>query len=353
MDKNLNAFEKTLGRKKKAEDFVKWRKWVSEHDNKSQEKLNEEIDVLIATDCLSEGQNLQDCDFVVNYDIHWNPVRLIQRIGRIDRIGSPNKSFQVVNFWPTDNINKYLDLEDRIVDRLVAARLAGTEFNKDLIKSLTKKMVDDNTEEQQKRKLLLQMEQSVEELEDSKSFGFSDLSLDTFRQDLLAKQRADPNKLDAIPKGSFSGFIAKNKDICPKDGVIALLGFPARKKLKSNHAFKSFKLIYLDKNSQLVNDSQIQTLTALSTHIKEPRNVPDALDKRDPSEIAKYQKILVDYFTNISSEGTPEQRHEGQKTNKALKEGKKEILEAAKQEGGLDAMHDMENHELLAWMIIQ
>jgi superfamily II DNA/RNA helicase len=66
-----------------------------------------EIDLLIATDCISEGQNLQDCDYLVNYDIHWNPVRIIQRFGRIDRIGSVNKSVQLVNFWPTDDLNKY------------------------------------------------------------------------------------------------------------------------------------------------------------------------------------------------------------------------------------------------------
>src|SRR5205814_9611283 len=78
----------------------------------------DEIDLLIATDCISEGQNLQDCDFVVNYDIHWNPVRLIQRFGRIDRIGSVNTAVQMVNFWPTEDLDKYVDLKNRVEARM-------------------------------------------------------------------------------------------------------------------------------------------------------------------------------------------------------------------------------------------
>src|SRR3546814_7345253 len=78
-----------------------------------------EIDLLIGTDCISEGQNLQDCDFLVNYDIHWNPVRIIQRFGRIDRIGSTNTRIQLVNFWPNMELDEYLDLESRVSGRMV------------------------------------------------------------------------------------------------------------------------------------------------------------------------------------------------------------------------------------------
>ncbi|MCK5345318.1 MAG: ATP-dependent helicase, partial [Candidatus Heimdallarchaeota archaeon] len=89
----------------------------------------EEIDVLIGTDCISEGQNLQDCDYVINYDIHWNPVRIIQRMGRIDRIGSPNKKIFGINFWPSNNINTYLNLQGRIEQRMAAMKLAGAEVD--------------------------------------------------------------------------------------------------------------------------------------------------------------------------------------------------------------------------------
>ena len=85
-----------------------------------------EIDILIATDCISEGQNLQDCDYVINYDIHWNPVRIIQRFGRIDRIGSKNKEIQMVNFWPTDDLNKYINLKNRVESRMALVDLTAT-----------------------------------------------------------------------------------------------------------------------------------------------------------------------------------------------------------------------------------
>jgi superfamily II DNA/RNA helicase len=84
-----------------------------------------EIDILIATDCISEGQNLQDCDLLVNYDIHWNPVRIIQRFGRIDRIGSPT-AIQLVNFWPTPDLNKYINLKNRVEARMALVDIAAT-----------------------------------------------------------------------------------------------------------------------------------------------------------------------------------------------------------------------------------
>ena len=89
----------------------------------------EQIDVLIATDCLSEGQNLQDCDLVVNYDIHWNPVRLMQRFGRIDRIGSRNNSVGMINFWPTKNLDRYLNLKDRVIARMALMDATATGKN--------------------------------------------------------------------------------------------------------------------------------------------------------------------------------------------------------------------------------
>src|SRR5437870_3430029 len=84
------------------------------------------LDLLIATDCISEGQNLQDCDYLINYDIHWNPVRLIQRFGRIDRIGSRSCAIQMVNFWPTDDLNRYINLKNRVEARMALVDLAAT-----------------------------------------------------------------------------------------------------------------------------------------------------------------------------------------------------------------------------------
>ena len=85
-----------------------------------------EIDLLIATDCISEGQNLQDCDYLINYDIHWNPVRIIQRFGRIDRIGSRNACIQLVNYWPDISLDEYINLKERVESRMVIADVTAT-----------------------------------------------------------------------------------------------------------------------------------------------------------------------------------------------------------------------------------
>ena len=87
---------------------------------------NDEIDILIATDCISEGQNLQDCDCVINYDIHWNPVRIIQRFGRVDRIGSKNESIQLVNFWPDMDLDEYINLKGRVETRMKISIMSST-----------------------------------------------------------------------------------------------------------------------------------------------------------------------------------------------------------------------------------
>ena len=340
--------------KKSIENFDDWKKWVIDNDAKTKIILDEEIDILIATDCLSEGQNLQDCDFVVNYDIHWNPVRIIQRVGRIDRIGSPNKNFGVLNFWPTDNINTYLNLEDRIVDRLVAVRLTGAEVNHNLVEKLTKKLINDNTDESQKRKLLEQMTQTIEDIEDSKSFGFSDLTLDVFRQELNASVQLEAKKWERIPKGSFSGFQITNNELCPKNGVIALMGYPARNKTNSSHAFKTFKLIYLDEEGSLVDDSQIKTLTALSTHFKSKRHVPEKMDKRDLNELNKYSSMFEKYFENLNNSDSEENKREKDKNLKGLKSGSNtNEIKSINSENGFEELLKKENYELIAWMIVK
>ena len=98
----------------------------SKHKESSYPEVQGEIDVLIATDCISEGQNLQDCDYLVNYDIHWNPVRIIQRFGRIDRIGSRSATVQLVNFWPTKDLDEYIDLVERVRGRMVLLDVSAT-----------------------------------------------------------------------------------------------------------------------------------------------------------------------------------------------------------------------------------
>ena len=153
-----------------------------------------EIDILIATDCISEGQNLQDCDYCVNYDIHWNPVRIIQRFGRIDRIGSKNDRIQLVNFWPDMDLDEYINLKSRVETRMKISVLTATGDD-DLI----------NTEEkgdlEYRRAQLKRLQEEVVDIEDmTNGISIMDLGLNEFRLDLLEymKQHGD---IETAPKG--------------------------------------------------------------------------------------------------------------------------------------------------------
>ena len=140
-----------------------------------------EIDLLIATDCISEGQNLQDCDWLINYDIHWNPVRIIQRFGRIDRIGSPNERIQLVNFWPNMELEEYLRLEQRVSGRMVLVDISATG-EENLIEQQSGDPMNDLV---YRRKQLLKLQDAVINLEDlSSGVSIADLTLTDFRIDL-------------------------------------------------------------------------------------------------------------------------------------------------------------------------
>ncbi len=157
-----------------------------------------EIDILIATDCISEGQNLQDCDYVINFDIHWNPVRLIQRFGRIDRIGSQNPSIQMVNFWATPDLNAYLNLKNRVEARMALVDITATAQDNPL--SLETIRSDLNYRDQQ----LLRMKDEVLDLEDIEGgVTLADFSLDDFRVDLSNFSNQNRAALENAPLGIF------------------------------------------------------------------------------------------------------------------------------------------------------
>jgi superfamily II DNA or RNA helicase len=356
-EKVWREFEATMPAdfKKTIDNYPEWVNWIKLNDEEATLKLDEEIEILIATDCLSEGQNLQDCDCVVNYDIHWNPVRIIQRVGRVDRLGSPNETFKVANFWPTDSIDKYLTLEGRIVDRLVAARLAGTEIEKDLMERLQRKMVNDSTESKQKEKLIRELEQNVTDIEGNESFGFDNLSLDVFRQDLIGHMNGlEGNKWRGIPKGSFSGFVSHNEDFLPEEGVIALMGYPAQKKYSETHVFKHFKLVYIGKDGKPVHSNQMKTLNALNMHRNEIRVVPELLDQRDSATIQMYREILVKYFDQFADDSTFESKKTKKDNLDDIMSGNiKSLKKVFESEEGVDALVKKENYDLLAWVVVQ
>jgi hypothetical protein len=162
-----------------------------------------EIDILIATDCISEGQNLQDCDYLINYDIHWNPVRIIQRFGRIDRIGSINNEIQLVNFWPTDKLNDYIKLKHRVESRMALVDMAAT--NEDNVLTMNE-LEDLITEDLRYRdKQLLKLREEILDLEDfNESVSLSEFSLDDFRLELSKYIEANRAILEQAPFGLYT-----------------------------------------------------------------------------------------------------------------------------------------------------
>ena len=163
----------------------------------------EEIDILIATDCISEGQNLQDCDYLVNYDIHWNPVRIIQRFGRIDRLGSRNGKIQLVNFWPTADLNKYINLKDRVEARMALVDLTATGEDNLLDPSQIEDLVAVDLKYRDKQ--LLRLKDEVLDLEDmGENITLTNFSLDEFRLDLDRFIKRNEQRLKDAPFGLYA-----------------------------------------------------------------------------------------------------------------------------------------------------
>jgi SNF2 family DNA or RNA helicase len=162
-----------------------------------------EIDILIATDCISEGQNLQDCDYLINYDIHWNPVRIIQRFGRIDRIGSLAKEVQLVNFWPTPDLNKYINLKNRVEARMALVDIAATNEDNILNTKDIEELVTDDLRYRDKQ--LLRLKDEVLDLEDfNESVALNEFTLDDFRIELTGYIEANRGRLEVAPFGLYS-----------------------------------------------------------------------------------------------------------------------------------------------------
>ena len=181
-----------------------------------------EIDLLIATDCISEGQNLQDCALLVNYDIHWNPVRIIQRFGRIDRIGSLNDSIQLVNFWPTPDLNKYLNLKNRVEARMALVDISATNEDNVLSHSELEELIHQDLKYRDKQ--LMRLKDEVLDLEDfNESVALNEFTLDDFRMDLSNYLQANHVKLEEAPYGLYGVVPASAEQAGIKPGVIYCL----------------------------------------------------------------------------------------------------------------------------------
>ena len=170
---------------------------------KRSESTTGEIDILIATDCISEGQNLQDCDTVINYDIHWNPVRIIQRFGRVDRIGSQASTVHMHNFWPTDQLDRYIRLKDRVESRMALVDMAATGNDNLLDTEQIEDLVEGDVSIRNAQ--LQRLSTDIFDLDDDPAqVTLADLSLDEFRQDLLQWLQSKQKALEDAPLGLFA-----------------------------------------------------------------------------------------------------------------------------------------------------
>jgi len=195
---------------------------------KSFPNTKEEIDILIATDCISEGQNLQDCDYLVNYDIHWNPVRIIQRFGRIDRLGSENEQVQLVNFWPNMELNEYINLESRVKGKMVLLDISATG-EENLIEMNSN---DEMTDLEYRRVQLEQLQNTVLDLEDIQGgITITDTNMNDFRMDILDYEHNNLEELQSIPPGIHTVVETDDEEIPP--GTIFCMRSTVEKKGKS------------------------------------------------------------------------------------------------------------------------
>jgi hypothetical protein len=196
-----------------------------------------EIDILIGTDCISEGQNPQDCDCLINYDIHWNPVRIIQRFGRIDRIGSRNAAIQLVNYWPDITLDEYINLKERVENRLVIADVTATGDDN----VLNSKANDLSYRKEQLRRL----QTEVIEMEDIKAgVSITDLGLNDFRMDLLnyIKEHGD---LAAVPSGMHAVVPAAPDLGLPRGAIFALRNRNQSVNLNQQNRLHPYYLVYV------------------------------------------------------------------------------------------------------------
>jgi hypothetical protein len=215
-----------------------------------------EIDILIGTDCSSEGQNLQDCDYLINYDIHWNPVRIIQRFGRIDRIGSKNASIQLVNYWPDITLDEYINLKERVENRMVIADVTATGDDN----VLNAQSNDASYRKEQLRRL----QEEVIEMEDLKTgVSITDLGLNDFRMDLLnyVKENGD---LSTVPSGMHAVVPADPERGLPPGAIFTLRNRNHGININQQNRLHPYYLVYVgDDGTVVTNHTEVKRLLDL------------------------------------------------------------------------------------------
>ena len=261
-------------------------------------QVDEEIDILIATDCISEGQNLQDCDYLVNYDIHWNPVRIIQRFGRIDRIGSRNDVIQLVNYWPDMNLDEYIDLKGRVEARMKVSVMTSTGDD-NLISP------EEKGDLEYRRSQLKRLQSEVVDIEEMNTgISIMDLGLNEFRLDLLAYMQDNPN-IEHTPFGLHA--VVPTSEGCPPGVVYVLKNRNNNVNIDRKNRLHPFYLVYISDDSEVVVNhlSPKELLDRLRYLCKGKSSPNKELCKefnrftRDGKNMQRYSELLSDAIASI------------------------------------------------------
>ena len=257
-----------------------------------------DIDILIATDCISEGQNLQDCDYLVNYDIHWNPVRIIQRFGRIDRIGSENSVIQLVNFWPNVTLDEYIDLKAKVETRMKIVDMTATGDD-NIISD------EEKTDLEYRKAQLKKLQEEVVDIEEmSTGISIVDLGLNEFRLDLLEYIKIHPD-IDKTPYGLHAVTAASGS--MPAGVIYVLKNRTNSVNIDNQNRLHPFYMVYISNDGKVVCDhlspkEMLDKIRFLCKGKTEP--IPELYkefnkETRDGKNMSEFSKLLGDTIASI------------------------------------------------------
>lgn len=257
-----------------------------------------EIDFLIATDCISEGQNLQDCDYLINYDIHWNPVRIIQRFGRIDRIGSKNAYIQLVNFWPDVTLDEYIDLKAKVETRMKIVDMTATGDD-NLLSD------EEKTDLEYRKAQLKRLQEEVVDIEDmTTGISIMDLGLNEFRMDLLEYIKNHPD-IDKAPFGLHS--VAAASEETPAGVIYVLKNRSNSVNIDNQNRLHPFYMVYISNDGEVICDhlspkQMLDKMRFLCKGKTEP--IPELYrqfnkETRDGRNMSEFSKLLGDAIASI------------------------------------------------------
>ena len=258
----------------------------------------DEIDILIATDCISEGQNLQDCDYLINYDIHWNPVRIIQRFGRIDRIGSKNECIQLVNFWPDLTLDEYINLKARVETRMKIVDMTATGDDNVL-------SPEEKGDLEYRKQQLKRLQEEVVDIEEmSSGISIMDLGLNEFRLDLLDYMKTHQD-VENAPYGMNA--VVKGNDELPPGVIFVLRNVKNEININSQNRLHPFYLVYMSDDGEVVIDhlSPKEMLDSFR-YLCKGKTDPDKVlctafneETQDGRNMSKYSELLGDSIASI------------------------------------------------------